>query len=490
MDFHFYAEATSQEKLKVCERLLTLTERLKSSDYKQGNKDERKALRRQVFLAVGAVMSQEDVTSWIQHYGTSDFVELLIKSKQDLLNEAEKVRSVATESGDKQLQYEAERSLMRLRYGIFHIERGEEKDVTGIETEIEIFQKLAEQLGVEVKTAKAIVDWYALNQREKTIERGSTRYETIDGVSPLLQSMKELMKDRAQENLEKAEKKEIDYVPGAVTDEIKKVREKFKEEKVLTTDEVMAVGEVVFKKVYENVNFADVAKLTQEREDLVVDYNIRAQFMLTEERNKLYDACMAADQKLLDAQQENVEKVSLSLAKLVPLCKASKDELNTLCAGRSKGGKTVHEVLKLLPDTLVRKHLSKPGLAAKFSKRRGHYNLIDDEISTSCSRTTAHELGHRITYISPTIKRLEREFYQRRTAGENPVSLRQLTKKPYGPDEYTLADHFFDPYVGRIYGRDSYEVVSMGFEHIFYEPETMKKDPEYAKLILGILLTL
>ena len=60
----------------------------------------------------------------------------------------------------------------------------------------------------------------------------------------------------------------------------------------------------------------------------------------------------------------------------------------------------------------------------------------------------------------------------------------------YTDDELALPDHFFDPYVGRVYEWGSTEVFSMGLER-FESAESMVNfladDEEHFALVLGAL---
>lgn len=96
-----------------------------------------------------------------------------------------------------------------------------------------------------------------------------------------------------------------------------------------------------------------------------------------------------------------------------------------------------------------------------------------------------HELGHRMEYTVPRIVEMERLFYQRRTAGEEPEWL----GPGYEEHELTRRDRFVDPYMGKEYG-SAYEILTMGLEGLFFGTCDLSKDPEFEAFILGVLATL
>ena len=124
---------------------------------------------------------------------------------------------------------------------------------------------------------------------------------------------------------------------------------------------------------------------------------------------------------------------------------------------------------------------------------RGYYSHYDSTIGISGwgfqsqFETAIHELGHRFERVVPGIVEQEREFFESRTKGEEFAQLRKLTGGAFGSGEKAKKDNFVNAYIGRDNGGDSFEVVSMGFEYAFTNPRVKFKDPEYAKLILGIL---
>lgn len=128
------------------------------------------------------------------------------------------------------------------------------------------------------------------------------------------------------------------------------------------------------------------------------------------------------------------------------------------------------------------------------SVARGHYSHWAKELyvsgdGDSAVETALHELGHRFEYVVPGIKRAEKEFYSRRTDGSKLERLCDIFKGyGYGRDEVTRKDNFIHAYMGKDYGGDAYELVSMGFEDAYMNPQNLAKDPDMQAWIYGILL--
>lgn len=120
-----------------------------------------------------------------------------------------------------------------------------------------------------------------------------------------------------------------------------------------------------------------------------------------------------------------------------------------------------------------------------------HKNNINPELCTSgntvesVARTCLHEMGHRAEYTISGIKELEKEFYERRTAGEPLTHM----GSGYGPNEVSRKDKFISAYIGKDYGGRAYEVLSMGIDATFLSMERypIYKDPDYWDFILGVI---
>ena len=106
--------------------------------------------------------------------------------------------------------------------------------------------------------------------------------------------------------------------------------------------------------------------------------------------------------------------------------------------------------------------------------------------------TVAHEFAHAIENSVPKIRELEKEFYDRRTKGEESQALRVLTGNPnYDYREYAKPDKFLHVYMGKDYssrgaGHD-YELLSMGMTYLYDRPDELTKDKDYMNFVLGCL---
>lgn len=107
--------------------------------------------------------------------------------------------------------------------------------------------------------------------------------------------------------------------------------------------------------------------------------------------------------------------------------------------------------------------------------------------------TVAHELGHVLHDLIPGANERILEWYHRRTADSSPT---WITTESW-PGYQANPDHFFHPYVGRIYTRRvngviheflGREVLSMGIEALYENPVAFaRKDPDHFDLVISLL---
>ena len=152
--------------------------------------------------------------------------------------------------------------------------------------------------------------------------------------------------------------------------------------------------------------------------------------------------------------------------------------------------KVVEEAYSCYPRSWIEASINR-GMLTPKKVDRGYYSDWQEIIAISGTggdrsfATAIHELGHRFERAVPTIKDNEKQFYEKRTAGEE---LKWLGAG-YSKDEITRKDNFLSAYMGKDYGGTAYELVSMGFQYAYTEPETLRKDPDMEQWIYGLLLT-
>lgn len=106
-------------------------------------------------------------------------------------------------------------------------------------------------------------------------------------------------------------------------------------------------------------------------------------------------------------------------------------------------------------------------------------------------RVLWHELAHHME-SDPVAKAASGRFIRRRSVdGDTRYSLQSLTGNTgYRKNEAAYKDHFFDPYVGKVYSSGITEVFSMGVES-FSNPELLARrlavDPEHLAYIAGFM---
>lgn len=102
--------------------------------------------------------------------------------------------------------------------------------------------------------------------------------------------------------------------------------------------------------------------------------------------------------------------------------------------------------------------------------------------------TVIHELAHELEQSSGAQARI-REFFERRTQGDEWESLRTLTGKAYRQDEVTKRDRWLHPYMGKYYPTEGItELISMGVEYLYRDPIGFSRDdPEMFDFIYDLV---
>lgn len=104
-------------------------------------------------------------------------------------------------------------------------------------------------------------------------------------------------------------------------------------------------------------------------------------------------------------------------------------------------------------------------------------------------RTAIHELLHRQESIDPAILKAEEEFYKSRTAGEALQRLADVASSGYKSNEVTRVDHFINPYMGKDYKGQSFELLTMGADTLYTRPQDLMKDEDMLNWVIKMLLS-
>ena len=108
---------------------------------------------------------------------------------------------------------------------------------------------------------------------------------------------------------------------------------------------------------------------------------------------------------------------------------------------------------------------------------------------TSSFFTHFHEIGHRIEDSSDKkVENLLKGFLHHRGGMEKAGRILGLVGEVGIEDEFKKAFAADGPYCGKYYGFGATEILSMGMQQLYQDPVSFaKNDPEYFKLIIGIL---
>lgn len=162
---------------------------------------------------------------------------------------------------------------------------------------------------------------------------------------------------------------------------------------------------------------------------------------------------------------------------------------------RAQMSKVLMDAYEYYPTDWIKRSIDYGTMTTKKVKR-GYYQhgkVAELAISEKTGlyspfRTAIHELAHRQEYINADILNAEKEFFLRRTAGEEYVKLRDVTKINYQHSEITKVDNFIDPYMGKDYGGQAYELLSMGLETLYAEPMKLAKDEDMLNWVVDMIL--
>lgn len=108
--------------------------------------------------------------------------------------------------------------------------------------------------------------------------------------------------------------------------------------------------------------------------------------------------------------------------------------------------------------------------------------------------TAIHELGHTLEYHGASwFRDRANDFLKKRIAKMPPElqvreRLRDITGIKYGRNEYAWKDKFINPYMGKDYGGRATELISMGVELLYKDPERfIREDAEMFEWLINTL---
>lgn len=215
---------------------------------------------------------------------------------------------------------------------------------------------------------------------------------------------------------------------------------------------------------------------------------------LRSEYSDLHSSYLDEHLKLIKLKQDTSESTLMSLLGKIRDIGYTDDKYITTHLGHKTTKVTSIQKLSIMraykgyPTDWIANSVNTGNLTIKTVKR-GYYSKWKAEIAISgktmedCLHTAYHELGHRFEDTVKGILEAEKVFYDRRTKGED---LKWLGSG-YSRDEKARKDHFIDAYMGKDYGGDAYELVSMGFQYAYTDALRLWEDPDFATFIYGLL---
>ena len=254
---------------------------------------------------------------------------------------------------------------------------------------------------------------------------------------------------------------------------------------------VLEAGKAVGKRVKETPYYVEetvkLSKLREEKQSVLQRY-------LTEKdqtkKNEFARKYWQIDREIvtLNDGRKSAENLKTILSEVRPMGSSGFNVKQHLSNSRSEVRGAIESAYDYYPSEWVKKSVERNKLTVK-KVNRGFYSDFNNEIAISGDNfasqfeTAVHELGHRLEYTIPEIRNSESVFYKRRTEGEELVWMGE----GYRRDEVTRKDDFLSSYMGKDYNDSAFELVSMGFQYAYIEPETLAKDPDMESWIYGIL---
>ena len=288
----------------------------------------------------------------------------------------------------------------------------------------------------------------------------------------------------------KAQRAEIEDNYKKAKDNYDKVYKETREK----TDEILS--DERYKEAYNIHNgdlTADDSKYFNSRTEAEEFYNQKKQeiYDLGAKRGESYEEYEKAYEKRINPDySESADKLTDLLSQVRDMGAGDADIKAHLSNSSSKVCKNIEWAYNHYPTDWVNASVDNSDLTPK-KVSRGFYSHFRREIAISgegdsANRVAVHELGHRFERVVDGIKDAEKEFYDRRTAGES----LQWLGTGFRRDEKTRPDDFLDAYMGKDYSGTAYELVSMGFETAYCDPVKLSQDADMEEWIYGLLATM
>jgi SPP1 gp7 family putative phage head morphogenesis protein len=239
---------------------------------------------------------------------------------------------------------------------------------------------------------------------------------------------------------------------------------------------------------------AEKDKLTEDLKDLTKMYNAKIDIKKQE-----YNAIDKA------AQKEIADSYKLILDNHFPLLKEAlkdfvdfgdnngkiKQKFST--TSTAKNIKLFNESSKYIPTRLLELSSIFP-LTIQQKKGRANYlsNTINFDASDSgATATIIHEFAHRIEDLSKNFRKLEKEYYDKRTVGDKLKGMQTVKGYENYKGEFAKKDKWLNLYMGKDYGGSAFEIISMALPSIIlnideWDIDTL--DPETRHFVLGLIV--
>ena len=170
----------------------------------------------------------------------------------------------------------------------------------------------------------------------------------------------------------------------------------------------------------------------------------------------------------------------------------NQNEINNHLIGMNKTSlEIVSQAYQYLPEDWIKSSLQKGKIVVQYKERGMYQNNINTLSTNDTLSTSIHELVHRMEYTHFGLLQAEKIFYKRRTKNEELIKLNDIyPKAKYEDWEVTRKDKFINAYMGKDYKGSAYELLTMGLETLYSNPEKIWKDKDMTTWLYGVLILL